>query len=644
MARTALRRTRSATLLAVVGAPTLAGSTPTNTWLDATDGLWSDASRWSLGTPPPTDVNAVFPNLLFDAVGSPYTITNGPTPLLGFVQNVLVVSPDITLDLTSRLVVLDLFDLRRGTLRLDGSIDATDVVFGAEATFIGANGADGDLYGRVVNQGRIELSGDYSLRIDTYQSGVPRTLVNDGVITINGAQFGGPRISADQLINHGVIELSSGTGSASNALRSAEFILNTGEIIMNGPPEGVQSFGIESDLTNSGVIRLNSGASLQLYDNVTTFVADGRVTGGIVTVGAGGNRDTIVEGPLRADGTVVLLDRAKIRGGVFTPGVIDVSGQGIEISGGLASGDRILFTNTSPQFSGPLSATSLRIESSTVDISGPAFIAGNAEVIGSSLALRDRASEVGSLSLFGSIVTIGTDAFSEKYSLRVFGNLTARSNSSILNWRGSVVVDGDLDWNATTGSRIETSLDVAGDALIRNTDIRARVHAHRATIGGVISGNPEFVVTEGPVVTQAGVIRPGGVNEYGRFAVDGDLRLGNGLLSRIELDLFANPNGPGSIDYFEVERGDAMLNAVLHILVDTDDIPFLNPGDAFTILTADAVSGEFLQLTHTALADGLFFALVYEPSAVRLVVVPSPGAAALLALSGLATTRRRRPR
>jgi len=340
---------------------------------------------------------------------------------------------------------------------------------------------------------------------------------------------------------------------------------------------------------------------------------------------------------------VALVDRAKIRGGVFTPESVSVYGPGVEVVGGISSGNTVFFTNTSPMMSGPLSARALRIDASTIDIDGEAFITEDAEIIGGSLALRDPASEFGSLFLLASSVAVGVDASNEKYGLRVFGDLAARSNSSLLNRSGSVVVDGDLDWNTAAGSRIETSLDVAGDALIRNADICASVHARRVTLGGVITGNPDMTVTDGAVVTQAGVIRPGGANEHGRFAVDGDLFLGNGLASGVELDLLADPDGVASIDVFEVERGDATLNAALHIVVGNDAGALLQLGDSFTLLTADSISGEFLRLTHTAFSNGLFFDIVYEPHAVRLVVVPTPGAFSMLALASLAAARARRP-
>jgi hypothetical protein len=640
LAATRRRRSRviAAAAIASCAGFAHAGVTPVNSWLGASDGNWFDASRWSLGAPPPTALDADFPDLVFNATGATYTVTNDPAPLLGFVNNVLVDSPDITLILTSRLAVLGRFDLTRGMLQLRGELDTEDGVhIGAAGVFRNSTTGNATIWGDLVNDGLIELSGSRSIFITSRGFGLDSVLQNNGAITVSGDSFGGSGIRVDHLINDGTIELNANGQSYGQAFRSVDRLTNTGEIVARG---GLLGFGEES--VHTGVVRLLDNAVLQLDDNTTTFLPTARVEGGLTFIGSpNAFRDTVLQGILRTDDGVVIHDRAKVRGWIEAQGNVDIVGHDIEVDGGVSTPAQIFVNESSVAFGGSLLAGSMQIFDSDLDIAGPALVDGATLISASTVALRDRSSRLGSLELVSSHLTLGDNTPSNGVVLSVQGDVEARGSSTLLTYLSGVRVDGDFEWTGSNGSLIATALNITGDAFIRSAEIAGALQADRVTLEGQILGSLDITARDAPVLMRAGVFFNGGRNHYGISNIRGDIVLGIGAFTGYQIDLLAS--GPDSVvaDELRVE-GHAHIDSIFGIRFVGDVESRLALGDSFTILTADLITGEFLQFSQPALADGLFFDLVYEPSAVRLVVVPSPGAIAAFAGLGALTLARRR--
>lgn len=135
----------------------------------------------------------------------------------------------------------------------------------------------------------------------------------------------------------------------------------------------------------------------------------------------------------------------------------------------------------------------------------------------------------------------------------------------------------------------------------------------RAIVFGAFSGNGNI---GGGDVELFGQVAPGaspGVMQFG-----GDLTLG--VLSELQIELAGA--GPNEFDQLDI-TGAAELSGALEVNLLGDYVPTL--GDAFEILTATSVSGQFTLASLPNLGP-LSLEVVYDPTSVTLAVVPTlPG-------------------
>lgn len=139
-------------------------------WTNAADGLWSEAANWSGGVVPNLESSEVGATheVVIDALGEPYTVQVDDGLLLAL-DNLILDSPDLTLELIGHLKVGQNLELRAGTMRVRGYhndlVDATLTGDGGEVVFEPVNimhmhnlVLDRDIR---VNRGDVHLNGQW---------------------------------------------------------------------------------------------------------------------------------------------------------------------------------------------------------------------------------------------------------------------------------------------------------------------------------------------------------------------------------------------------------------------------------------------------------------------------------------------------
>lgn len=249
------------------------------------------------------------------------------------------------------------------------------------------------------------------------------------------------------------------------------------------------------------------------------------------------------------------------------------------------------------------------------------------------------------------------------------------------NLRGRVHIGGNFTQASGDQSHFE---GIFSSDLVRidgNIDIRSGDFESRTIINAV--GN--FRATAGVyhsifanTVSFDGVGGVGGGSIGLTRSSDIFSRTARAVIDRAEVSVASsNPNSPASVSFvngFEIRYvpitpatrsgfvftihtetlnndqilfgGDSMLAGTLDIRLSGDPSD-LSLGDTFTLLrprflSNPTLTGEFDRLFLPTLTNGLSFDIVYDANAVRLIVVPTPAAAPILALASLAAARRRR--
>jgi hypothetical protein len=190
------------------------------------------------------------------------------------------------------------------------------------------------------------------------------------------------------------------------------------------------------------------------------------------------------------------------------------------------------------------------------------------------------------------------------------------SAAGMVGIRGLGTNSLNIRWKATTTlSSLAESFDGWADALASSTVL--------AGIDGLNPGDPYTLIYDWELFAQAQVFHEGAGEdpEYaaGSLAFDfGGLGPGDVFNEQVDGD---DPNLPSLLD----ENGGGQIDFV--------------PGDTSLLLSADVYAYAWAQFTHPAYDD---LAVSEFAGELTLTVVPEPGMAVLLVMSGLLLIRRRR--
>lgn len=208
----------------------------------------------------------------------------------------------------------------------------------------------------------------------------------------------------------------------------------------------------------------------------------------------------------------------------------------------------------------------------------------------------------------------------------------------------------------TNGSDLEISSDVTGSAGGSLT----KTGLGRLTLSGMTTLDADFIVDNGVLdlpgtlsamnvrVNGAGTLQGTGnvvanliVGSGGRLApgsgvgtldvVGGNVSLGSGSTFALDIDgrTYSNAGGAGTYDRLVVTGGSFVAGGTLAPQLRGIAAPATNTftpvlGDAFTVVTADSVTGQFAGVAQPAgLAANTRFDVFYNPKNVQLVVTPA---------------------
>src|SRR5690606_4796053 len=205
---------------AALAAPTAhAGETPVNAWLGATDGDWTDPTRWSLGMYPGNATSSPA-DIRIDAAGTPYTVLVDAFISRG-IKTLTVDSPDASVLLEDGTMGASLpstpgfdhFNVNQGTLRIEryGTLafraakNPSRIGQSASLRIGDTRLTTANISGPLVNEGAISIGDTSRLRIGDISSGGSlynstsgeislardselrfASLTNDGVIRVIG--------------------------------------------------------------------------------------------------------------------------------------------------------------------------------------------------------------------------------------------------------------------------------------------------------------------------------------------------------------------------------------------------------------------------------------------------------------------------
>jgi len=213
----------------------------------------------------------------------------------------------------------------------------------------------------------------------------------------------------------------------------------------------------------------------------------------------------------------------------------------------------------------------------------------------------------------------------------------------------TTVAEGTLAIGATASIAISSEIEVKSGAFF---DVSAQTGLNTVVNGAVTSGG--FVLGDGQTLTGTGtilgpiqladgaVIAPG--NSPGTQTYTSDLIMGFGSGLDFELNGLSQDVGGGFNDLITV-AGNLTLDGTLDVTYWLNDFSLTDFEDYWTIITYEGtLTDNGLELgTMPTLPGNLFFTIdTSNPREVRLVAVPEPSSAVLLALGGLALVFRRR--
>jgi hypothetical protein len=683
-----------------------AGPTTTN-WAAPVSGGFYDPANWSDGVGPVSGAPAIIDALgsayqVFwssgPGQGNPLTesvLLDSNDATLIYRDASFQRLPRFANNLTIRRGILDV----QGTINAPGDLriesDGTVQIGADDPTFnFGFRGAQFAL--DVINDGHMNFAGTAGL-----SQIIPGQTLPSGISMINNAggvmRFaGGNYFTGGVLINHGTIALENDPAfdndpSQPPPLRFPGTVFGPVDFqpttFNNHGTVRVEQgrFAMGSDGLHSGQFELlHADAALSIGGD-NWFLPGSRITGPGTTLL---NRFGSVGGALTIEGDLELdTGVSSIGASLDVGGNVRLDGFGGDVEFASAIRANLIERSNSRNFRF-LNAADIAFD----DAIGSAEFFAPAIVRSDLVSLQDRSVFHQYADIAGSVgnaafmreAFIGGNASNVEFNrgASIGGDLTGGATAI-----GRVNIQGDLiatsgAWSFTGDGAVDALLDVTGDiAITRPFEIRGDIIAQGA-----------FSALQGRFANiTADTVRFGAstASTHGNISIFGNASIETGGSraiidrARIASDFNQAPTGSENVTFvngFEViynpvtqftrsgfsvvVNADTMRETTFRFLADSilagtldvsviGDASSLSYGDTFTILDARpfdtgdpvaTITGEFDRLFLPSLSDDLYFDVVYEPSAVRLVVVPAPGPVSLLALAGLATARRRRSR
>ncbi len=632
--------------VALIAGQAVALSDPTvATWLDDESGLWSDAINWSTPIAPNNAMDQTY-RAEIAISGHPFTITLDDDFVI---SELLFSSTSATINAGSRsLGVLGTSTLGTGRLR-GGPGGAFRFATGVAEHGAGRNTFDTTFNGtNIADVGTLEVGGS-SLFANARISGVASVQLGSNA-----------RLEDTEIIGLGD-SMTVVTTAANASLTAIDYSFSKALVMIDGTAQFNGNLVADIDDTCVGVGRgvLDLGGSIgpTLTGNGEFIVSDGatlNIAGGAARtmsgVGPGTQRVVVEEG-----GSFVQRD-----GGAFTLQSVDLTNNGtVRVAQGLLStdgvdtpGDRL----TSGQWQVAanselrLVGADIRELAAGVSLEGPAakFDAIN----GLERIVTDGRLALGAQRNF---TTAGSFDVQAGGALSVAEGATFNATGGLANLANGTLSGGSFDLggtlqaaNAAGIQRVQTDLTLRGTGKIDN-GLGGDAIASMTSIGEIgrvsaLDGRDILGLTS---LTVEGELRVGaggstgsreGITPGSTIEVLGDYIQAEGSRLVIQLgdDSFGAVNVDGTF-FFGAAGGPGSAGTLVFETVGKVDL-----GDSFTILTANAFVGQFAAIEGLDAGGGRFYTVAFGPNGLTVEVVPAPGAAGLLALAGLAASRRRR--
>lgn len=674
-------------ILTLIGAPVDAGPTSTR-WAAPVSGALSDPSNWEGGVAPSSSVGAII-----DAVGSPYVVHWGLQPAA--LRSILLDSPDARLFAQSPnnstiFNVGEELRVRRGHLSMNGRFAGGPVRVGAEGSFTvfstgslfpypgavlsmdvendGVMTLQGDTVvtqglggsGPVPDDRRITNSSDATLRFEGGNAFVVGTIDNYGLLdVVNDSQFDGAGSTSLDVDGSAI-------GYVSNTIAAPAVLNNHGVVAVRQRTLQVDGGGV-----HSGRFELLSLDALLRFRGSHTFLEGATVTGPGLT--------RLVD-PMTMSGSFSIEGDLALQRASNDASAMDLA---LDVSGDLLFEDLGALT-----FARDVRAATIRNASDgywtfqgdadlvfddlyrSAEFFGDAIIRG--DHLGGQSVFHASARIMGSVqrSEFLDAATIDGDASEVAFAhgAEIGGDLTRGAQGV-----GVIAVGGDLvattgAWEFSTplGSPSRTRLDVAGDAEITRPFTMQGdliVGGSLSAVGGRFENITADTIRFGaadPLAAAPVRLRDGSIvtslagptrieNTVIRTDPTGGAFGGEEIVFASGLEMFGDNAGLAAIvnpaladaTTFTV-LADSSIAGRLTVAVFGDPAA-LEVGDAFALLDArlpdgargdvPTITGTFGELLLPDLSNGMFFDVVYEPHAVRLVVIPAPAGVLPFALA-----------
>ncbi len=594
----------TASLVALAGQSFAGSATPVFNWLQPVSDAWGTAGAWDQSAVPGRG-DFVGADVFLNAAGDPFTVslgTIGDTAPVEVGALVLGAQASLSIGLSasdqSSARSISLTDQSRLLTARTFHVHE-DVDVGASAVFVAAAG-EFVVGGILRNEGLLEWARG---------SMEATSVVNDGLIVTTFTNPAGPR----------------------DFIVSDEFI-NNGEIVMqNG------GFSVLGDMVQRGSVDIPASSGFRLNGNL--LIEDGATfsgAGSLILQGGQGVQRT-VSGDLRfASGVTLQFGGDWTFGDAVEVGSLntyETSLDSIRFDGHLQAGSISLAAGSAATFQSVAATGSAQISASTIGFKGDANFGGATSLSAQQIAFG------GSYS-FADDLAINAATVHFQNGLDVGGDLSVTANARITLGEGEgILVRGDnITWT-TPSLDLEYALTVSGQIVVGVSGINAPLTAATLRIGaGVTALNADLSVIDN--VSIAGTsLSIGAVGEIAHRTIHGDLTTTYAQSQAWDFDILGSRDrGAEESDTLAI-TGDASLYGVLRVNA-IGGAATLRAGDEFTLLTAALLDGSFRALSLPSLSGGLSFDLVYELSAVRLVVVPAPHTLAAFALSALVAVRR----
>jgi hypothetical protein len=598
----------AASLVSLAGQTFAGDAPPLFNWINPLGGDWSDPSNWDQNAVPGYGafVDAdVFINAPSGAFNLSFPFIPGPdiTIALGHV------SLDGPVNLSTG--VWDFHTMRSLLLKGDSSFSFSRIVNVLEDLTVNKHARLRAADASIVVGGTLRNGG----LLEWARGSIEATsVVNDGLITTTFTNPAGPRefIVSDAFINNGDIVME-----------------NRGFTVLgNMVQRGSMNIAASSGFTLNGNLSIEDGATFLGAGSITLENAPGMqrsVTGDLEHAGLlffrGG-------GGWALEGDVAVAN-------IMTQEIAPLDS--IRIDGRLEAGSISLAATTADFHSVAAAGTTL-IGANTISFGADASFGGPTELNAQKLSFGGAYSFADDLAL-----TNATVHFAQ--GLSVGGDLSVLGSARVTTGQGTAVVvgGGNITW-MTPSVGLDYALTASNQIVVGVPSINAPLTARQIRIVSAITDlNADLFVTDAVSIAGASV-SIGAVGEIAQRTIHGDLTTTFSFAQAWDFDILGSgARGVAESDTLVID-GDATIYGFLRVNA-IGGASALRAGDEFTLLTAALLEGSFRALSLPSLSNGLSFDLVYEPSAVRLVVVPAPGAALALGIACLAPiARRRRPR